>query len=259
MHWNLRHISWQVVLATLWRCVPRARSEFGVVQSRRSSCWLLCCMLQIACYGSGLWGYSDCLLYCNLGWRHGSREIKRRNCFATYIVIWSEKLVLAVLLRDENRDNVGTWRGDFVLGLRRNNTAATMGELDKMCVTWSASVLWQGRISHMRWLGEWNVRTYSVSDLVRFLTSSWRRRYPAVWQDRQCTYDLTFLNHMSLWTMQKMLIVAQEMILWRIYVAINNKVPLGLDVRCPIFLSDFKNVWLSSTIRYFGNLRVSSE
>jgi len=57
----------------------------------------------------------------------------------------------------------------------------------------------------------------------------------------------------------KMLIVAQEVILWRIYVAINNKAPLGLDVRCPIFLSDFKHGWLSSTMRYFGNLRVSSE
>ena len=49
------------------------------VWSRR--CSLLCCMLQIVCYCSGLWGFSDSLLYCNLGWGHGSRKIKRRNGF----------------------------------------------------------------------------------------------------------------------------------------------------------------------------------
>ena len=43
--------------------------------------------------------------------------------------------MLAVMLRNEKRDNVGTWRGDFVLRLQRNSTAASMGELDKMCVT----------------------------------------------------------------------------------------------------------------------------
>ena len=43
--------------------------------------------------------------------------------------------MLAVLLRNEKRDNVGTWRGDFVLRLQTNNTMASTGELDKMCVT----------------------------------------------------------------------------------------------------------------------------
>jgi hypothetical protein len=57
----------------------------------------------------------------------------------------------------------------------------------------------------------------------------------------------------------KMLSVAKKMFVWRIHVASNNKTSLGLDVKCPIFLSDFKHVWRSSTIRYFGNIRVTSE
>ena len=31
--------------------------------------------------------------------------------------------------------------------------------------------------------------------------------------------------------------------LWRIYVAGNNKTILGLQVKCPILLSDFNQIW----------------
>ena len=45
----------------------------------------------------------------------------------------------------------------------------------------------------------------------------------------------------------KILSVAQTLFLCQIYVAANNKTTLGLHVKCPIFLSTFKQIWSFST------------
>ena len=42
------------------------------------------------------------------------------------------------------------------------------------------------------------------------------------------------------------------MILWRICVAGNNKTCLGLQVQCPIFLSDCNRIWTLSTDSHKG-------
>ena len=208
-------------------------------------------MLQVVCYGSGLWGFSDNLLYCNLGWGHGSRKIKRSNGFQRALLFEAR-----------------SWCWRYCCRMRRRTASARgLGTLYSSCkgialrppwANWTKCV-WRGVLQfyggggenfphEMAW-GGWNVRTYSVSDRVCFLTSCRRRRNQAVWQDiRRNIVEL----HVAV-NNAKMLSVAQKMILWRIYIASNSKAPLGLDLKCPIFLSDFKHVWRSSAIRYFVN------
>jgi hypothetical protein len=44
-----------------------------------------------------------------------------------------------------------------------------------------------------------------------------------------------------------MLSVAQKTPLWRIYIKVNDKIYLGLNVKCQMFLSDFNQIWSFST------------
>jgi hypothetical protein len=41
----------------------------------------------------------------------------------------------------------------------------------------------------------------------------------------------------------QILSVAQTVYLWRIYMAGNNQTHLNLQEKCPIFLSDFNQIW----------------
>jgi hypothetical protein len=55
------------------------------------------------------------------------------------------------------------------------------------------------------------------------------------------------------------------MLLWRVYMAGNNTTYFGLHVMCPVFLSNFNQIWIFSTdflksprIRFNGNLSSES-
>jgi hypothetical protein len=45
----------------------------------------------------------------------------------------------------------------------------------------------------------------------------------------------------------EILSAAQKLLLWRIYIAGNNKTYLGFHVKCQIFLFDFDKIWSFST------------
>jgi hypothetical protein len=49
-----------------------------------------------------------------------------------------------------------------------------------------------------------------------------------------------------------------RMLLWRIYVAGNNKTYLCLEVKCPIFLFSFNQIWSFSTDSYGNFHRILS-
>jgi hypothetical protein len=100
-----------------------------------------------------------------------------------------------------------------------------------------------GRPTAIYWYGAF-LKSYKQSRLYAYNINLWRVRITMVAMTTQHCVLCVFWSYMSLSAIYK---YCTKMLLLLIYIAGYNKTFLGLHVQCPIFLSDFKLIWIVLT------------